>query len=343
MEKKKITIDDIARDLGISKTTVSRAISGKGRIGKSTVDRVMAYIEQQHYHPSAIAKSLAKSRSYNIAFVMSAEYGETDLPFFQKCMWGVSDYISNYGYDVIYCLVSGDDISQLQRLIRDQKIDGAIFGRTTLEDEALAYLKSHDIPFVTVGTLDDDEVIQVDNDHTKGCHDLTAKLLEGGMKKPAILGGDMKYIVNKKRYEGFESALKDYKKKADKKLSFLNLKTPEDIEKAVEDALLGKTDCIVCMDDNICIHAINYLHRKNIKIPEDVKIASFYDSMFLENHQPPVSALLIDIKELGAKCGEAIIACINKETDELSSGKQAAMKTDLLLCKVMMKESTGNI
>ncbi|MBO4560078.1 MAG: LacI family DNA-binding transcriptional regulator, partial [Lachnospiraceae bacterium] len=56
MENRKLTIDDIARDLGISKTTVSRAISGKGRIGRETTARVLAYIEEKNYKPSAIAK-----------------------------------------------------------------------------------------------------------------------------------------------------------------------------------------------------------------------------------------------------------------------------------------------
>ena len=65
--KPSLTIDDIARELGVSKTTVSRAISGKGRISAATRERVQAYIEEHNYKPNASAKSLAESKTYNLA------------------------------------------------------------------------------------------------------------------------------------------------------------------------------------------------------------------------------------------------------------------------------------
>ena len=69
-EKKNITIADVAEALGVSKTTVSRAISGKGRIGQETRDRVLKYIEEHDYKPNVIAKGLAQSKTYNLCVVM---------------------------------------------------------------------------------------------------------------------------------------------------------------------------------------------------------------------------------------------------------------------------------
>ena len=68
--EKNITIADVAEALGVSKTTVSRAISGKGRIGRETRERVLAYIEEHDYKPNVIAKGLAQSKTYNICVVM---------------------------------------------------------------------------------------------------------------------------------------------------------------------------------------------------------------------------------------------------------------------------------
>ena len=127
MEVKKMTIDDIARDLGISKTTVSRAISGKGRIGQETRDRVLRYIEENNYRPSAIAKGLAQSKTFNIAFVMPGDYSNADLPFFQKCMWGISIMASQRDYDVIISMVDEGNLSQLVRMIDHHKTDGVYF------------------------------------------------------------------------------------------------------------------------------------------------------------------------------------------------------------------------
>ena len=90
-EKSKMTISDVAEALNISKTTVSRAISGKGRIGAKTRRRVLEYIEEHNYKPSVIAKGLAQSKSYNIGWVMPSDYSVVDLPFFQKCLMGLLD------------------------------------------------------------------------------------------------------------------------------------------------------------------------------------------------------------------------------------------------------------
>mgnify|MGYP000798153623 FL=1 len=77
--EKNITIADVAEALGVSKTTVSRAISGKGRIGRETRERVLAYIEEHDYKPNVIAKGLAQSKTYNICVVMPGEYDAVDL------------------------------------------------------------------------------------------------------------------------------------------------------------------------------------------------------------------------------------------------------------------------
>lgn len=73
-ENKTLTIADIADTLGVSKTTVSRAISGKGRIGSETRERVLKYIDAHNYTPNVIAKSLAQNKTYNLAVVMPGDY-----------------------------------------------------------------------------------------------------------------------------------------------------------------------------------------------------------------------------------------------------------------------------
>ena len=88
--QEKITIADVASALGISKTTVSRAISGKGRIGEQTRKRVMDYIEENNYRPSPIARGLTESKTYNICWAMPGDSGMTSLPFFLRSMAGTA-------------------------------------------------------------------------------------------------------------------------------------------------------------------------------------------------------------------------------------------------------------
>lgn len=80
-EKRIYTIDDIARELGVSKTTVSRAISGKGRIGQATRERVLAFIKEHDYRPNVVARGLAQRKTYNIALLMPKDYVATEFLF----------------------------------------------------------------------------------------------------------------------------------------------------------------------------------------------------------------------------------------------------------------------
>ena len=100
-EKKVYTIEDIARELGVSKTTVSRAISGKGRIGQATRARVLQFIEEHDYRPNVMARGLAQKKTYNLALLLPKDYAATEFPFFKDCMNGICEVASSYDYDIL--------------------------------------------------------------------------------------------------------------------------------------------------------------------------------------------------------------------------------------------------
>ena len=199
----KITIDDVARALGISKTTVSRAISGKGRVGDDTRQKVMSFIEEHNYIPNINARALAGQKTYNIGVIWPDDYNAVDLPFFQRCMIGISEVTSGFGYDVIVSLISGDDISGIKRIIDNHKVDGIILTRTLVKDNATYYLKSSGVPFVAVGKTYDADVVYVDNDNFAACKELTSILIAKGLKRLALIGGNTNHIITRTRHEGF--------------------------------------------------------------------------------------------------------------------------------------------
>lgn len=326
-----MTIDDIARELNISKTTVSRAISGKGRIGKETREKVLKYINENNYKPNALAKGLAQSKTFNIGFVMPGEYNIVDLPFFQRCMWGISTRASSLDYDVIISMVMEGDISQLVRLIDNHKVDGIILGRTLQKDEPMEYLKSAGIPFVAIGSTADESVIQIDNDHLAGCCELTSMLLLKGIRKIALIGGSMSHIVNQNRLLGYREAFDKIGVAIDSSLIYTEADNGLKVESIVKDLLQKKAECILCMDDAICGHVLSTLNRRNIKIPEEIKVASFYNSSILENNRPAITSLQFDVEGLGSVSCQLLIDCIHK--------KEVDRKT-LLGYELIIKDST---
>lgn len=326
-----MTIDDIARELNISKTTVSRAISGKGRIGIKTREKVLQYINENNYRPNALAKGLAQSRTFNIGFVMPGDYNIVELSFFQTCMWGISSKASGKDYDVIISVVTESDISQLERLVDNHKVDGIILGRTLEKDLAIEYLKKTEIPFVVVGSTEDENVIQIDNDHLAGCSELTGMLLGNGIRKLALIGGSMSHIVNQNRLKGYQEAFVKNGIPIDSRLIYTDIVSRDKIEEVVKELLGKETECILCMDDAICSHVLNALKNENVKVPEEVKVASFYNSRILENNQPAITSLQFDVMKLGAVSCELLFNCIDKV--------EAANQT-LLEYKLVINEST---
>ena len=330
-EQNKITIGDVAEALGVSKTTVSRAISGKGRIGEVTRKRVLEYIKENHYRPNIVAKGLAKSKTYNIGWVMPGDSNITELPFFQRCMIGISEVAAAYDYDILLSMVFAHDISKLKSIVKNCKADGIILGRTLIEDESISFLKETDIPFVVIVSSDDEKVIQIDNDHIEACRELTSVIIMKGIKKLALIGGSMEHVVNRTRRKGFEMALMEHGLGKDAGMVYMDCETDSMVEHATDVCLRGEAECIICADDRICAAVLNKLNRDGVSIPDRIKVASFYDSIMLDNYKPAISSLCYDPKELGMVACTTLLDYIN--------GKQVQKKI-LLGYDVVLKGST---
>lgn len=331
MEDKNLTIADIAQELGVSKTTVSRAISGKGRIGEQTRNRVLAYIEDHHYSPNVVAKGLAQNKTFNLGMVLPGDYNIEELPFFQKCMLGISRVASEAGYDVLISMVMPDQITQLERAVTNRKVDGVILTRTLTDDTPMRYLEKNGIPFVAIGSTEDAQAVQIDNDHKNACRELTGRLLDRGIRKMALIGGSENYIVTKNRLQGFADAFEERADWDGERKIFLNVGDNREVERIVDILLTERVECIVCMDDFLCGCVLNVLQQRRVAVPKQIQAASFYDSSILANRIPAVTSIRFDVEELGRKACELLLRMLD--------GEQIERRT-LLGYKVCMREST---
>lgn len=300
-DNSKITIADVAAALGISKTTVSRAISGKGRIGEATRTKVLSYIEKYGYKPNPIAKGLAQQKTYNIGWVMPGDSSFSDLPFFQSCLRGIIDEAANDDYDVILSLIYDNDISGLKRLVNGNKVDGIILGRTLVNDESVKFLKSSGTPFVAIGSTDEEDVIQIDNDHINACKDLTIELAKSGVSSFALIVGSDNHVVNRSRKAGYDAGISKAGTLIKSSISYMNSDSKEAVDRIVEKSIQNSTQCIVCADDKICTLVMDSLRLLNVQVPRDIKVASFYDSDLLKSVRSDIKVIHYSPRQLGAK------------------------------------------
>lgn len=310
-DNRKITIADVAEALNVSKTTVSRAISGKGRISEETRARVLEYIEENDYKPNVIAKGLAQQKTYNIALVIPGDCNLVDMPFFQNSMQGICEEASACDYDVMLVTMLGNRLDNLERMAANHKVDGVILSRSLVKDEAADFLKEQQIPFVLMGTSKAEDILQVDNNHKAACCELVTGLLAKGLKRIGLIGGSREYVVNRTRLQGYRDAFCTAKLPLEESLIYNDCDTQDKIEKAVYHLVERDTQCIICMDDMICSTVLQILEREAIQVPQQMKVASFYDSTLLRNHEPAVTSLLFDDKALGALTCTILLDYIN--------------------------------
>ena len=330
-ENKTLTIADIADALGVSKTTVSRAISGKGRIGSETRERVLKYIDAHNYTPNVIAKSLAQNKTYNLAVVMPGDYELIDLPFFQNCIMGIQEIASSFDYDMLLTVCNNADVTKLERIVRNRKVDGVILLRSFMDDVQVEYLQEKNVPFVVTGSSNYKGVVQVDNDHRAACRELTSILLMKRMKKIALIGGNEEHVVTQSRLMGVKDAFADSGRAVDESLIYMNLDNPVLLDGKLDDIIKREVDCIVCMDDAICMEVLYKLRREGISVPDQIRVASFYNSSMLETHDPSITSLDFDAKELGMLVCRTLL--------DMIEGQKVQKKT-LLGYEVRLREST---
>ena len=334
-EKQNLTIDDIAKELGVSKTTVSRAISGKGRIGADTRARILEYIEKCNYRPSAAAKGLAESRTYNLALVLPKSFIKLDLPHVRQNMSAICEEAFLQDYNVLVCLSTDNNPDSLVRTLDNRKVDGVILTRTADNDSLVKMMVQRKIPFATLGSLPLGEhgraVVEADHDQVGGCYAFVKSVLYEAQGKIAILANDMSYIVNQSRMAGVKRALQELGIAQEQIIVRTGLNTqPECIQTADEILRMGARH-ILALDDGVCLSVLKRLQERSIRIPEQVRVACLYDNEQLEHNDPPISALQFDAAALGQVACRELLRCLRGESYQA---------TPVLGYRICLREST---
>ena len=318
MAKHNITIDDIARDLGVSKTTISRAISGKGRISEATREKVKAYIKECDYHPSASAKGLAESRTYNLALVLPKSFIQLDLPYIRQVMNAICEEAFDWDYNILMCLSTDLYPDSLLRTLDNRKVDGVILSRTVENDALVDILAERDMPFATIGSLPPSmsgkATVEADHDQVGGCRAFAKTILQESQEKIALLGNDMRYIVNQSRLAGVNKAVEETKFPEENIFRYSDIGDFRACAAAVEELLQKGVRRFVAMDDEICGNILRTLERSAWVTPGDVKIYSLADNEDLGGYRYGVSAVRFDASELGQIACRELLKCLRNET-----------------------------
>ncbi len=307
LHQKNVTMDDIALELGISKSTVSRALSRSSRISVETIEKVNDCAQRLGFKPNLVAKALAGQKTLNIAAVLPAEAYGVQMMFFHECLNGIVEKAEQSGYSVLVCLTSDKDNEPLADILNFRKVDAVILTQVKRNDKNIALLKEYDIPFAVIG-MTDKNIPQIDSKMTENCSVFTQQCVSKLNQKNKVLFvcGSLEVEVNHSRLAGFFNGMELSCKQSQKGES-IQYSVCTDIEGLRENVDLTEWNLILCSDDVICVEILKLLKQKKLEAGTDIKLASFHDSILLESVSPAVTALKIDAASLGNKACEVVI------------------------------------
>jgi len=325
-----LSISDIAKSLQLSEATVSRALSGKGRISNETRQRVKEFAIQGGYVPNSIAQSLVTSKSNTIAFLMTYAPMDDNVTFFRECLTGICKMANATSYDVIVINSDKKDEVELQRLIAKRKVDGVMLNRE-LDPAVINVLDQFQTPYVLLGYSEDTSVNQVDTDKVKASEEMVSKLIHKGINKIAYIGEYDCFTVNKRRVKGFIKACE--KNNAAKSEIFItqNMASQDEIDNAVKSSL--KTcECIVTNDDFMCLRVMNALGRMGISVPGQIKLASMYHSYLLDVSVPRITSINHKSQDVGENAAKMLINILENNGNP-KRGNKLWIDYEIILCE----------
>lgn len=205
-----ITINDIAKEAGVSLATVSRVLNNSGYVKDETRKRILTVIEKHNYSPSAIARSLSKNITNTIGVVLP----DITNPFYGEIIRGVSEIADKNNLNILLCDSNESAEKELKSIkaLKDQRIRGLLLTPTAVDNDMNSeYSKTIynlNLPIVLVdGYLKYANFNGVLVDNLKGSYDATEALIKAGHKEIAILTGRMTSIHSKERFKGYQKAL----------------------------------------------------------------------------------------------------------------------------------------
>ena len=336
---KKISLKDLALELGVSKTLVSLVLNNKGNehgISAATQKRVQDKARELNYYPNLVARGLRTGKS-NIMGMVVADISNA---FYSKIARAVEDKAAAFGYHLMVCSSDEDPERELDliRLLKDrQQVNGIIVSTTQQKPELFQRFKKEKFPFVLIDRyLPRFETTQVMVDNEKGAYKMTEHLIKTGYKRIGLLTISPSHLSSiRDRVTGYKEALKAYNIKFDprlvKEIPFDHIK--EAMRKEMCDLLSQnlKADAVFLLNNNLALSCLETIQEMDLKIPQDIAVASFDDLEAFQLCYPPVTAVAQPLAEIGEKAVALLVDQINNQ--EAYPMENATLSTSLVIRK----------
>ncbi|WP_117169948.1 LacI family DNA-binding transcriptional regulator [Paraliobacillus sediminis] len=336
-----VTIKDVAKEANVATSTVSRVISDSPNISDKTKRKVRKVMEEMGYYINLNARVLVQQSTQTIGIVMKNSTIESlHDPFFPVVLQGISSYANKQDFNI--SITTGDTeeaiFHDVEKMVQGKRVDGMVVTYSKANDKVVPYLLKRGIPFVVVGkpVVHTNEIMYVNNDNVQAAKDATEYLIKLGHEKIAFIGGDNEFEVAISRLSGYREAMKSH-------IDLLNeayikeAPSLDSIEIIMSEllALPDRPTAIIGTDDLASLHIMSVLRKMNVRVPEDISLISFNNTMIAHLANPSLTSVDTNVFQLGYEAAR----CLIEEIKEPST----YAKSIIIPTKIEIRDSTTTI
>lgn len=331
----RVTLRDVAREAGVSLTTASRALNGKGELAAESRANVLEVAKRLHYVPSEVARTLVSGRSNTLGVMF------TDIthPVYADLLAGVEEAANRRGMSVLY-MNSGDDrevAARCMRTLRSKHVDGVIFTPLfTDSHEGIEELTGLGVPLVAVlRAFPEVPMDYVIADNEQAGYVATKHLIDLGHRRIAHIGGLLGASTTDGRAAGYEKALREAGIKLNPAWSTRGPHTQEEGER-VTSALLSSRPPTAIYASTLrhALGALTAARAVGVRIPEDLALVAGDESDFAQHLEPPLTTVRQPTREMGRQGAELMFARID--------GRRRRPKGIVLQPELIVRRSSGD-
>lgn len=307
-----LTLEDIAKASGVSRSTVSRVINGDHSVKSATREKVMQVISQTNFQPNLAARGLAAGRTNVIGLLIPSGVAAlfTD-PYYPLFIQGVSSACNALQYTVMLWLAEPEyERRMINQILHNGLIDGVIVSSMLIDDPIVQSLYTSKMPFVLVGRHPTLDVNYLDVDNFQGGLTATAHLLQIGRRRVGTITGPQNMIAAVDRYQGYLEAHR-----------LRNLPVnPEWVVEGDYTELSGYThmnellrkhvDAVFVASDMMAYGAMHAIKDAGLQIPDDVAVVGFDDLASSERSNPPLTSIRQPVHRMAAIAAETLVDLI---------------------------------
>ena len=315
-----LTLEDIARLSGFSRSTISRVINGDQKVREDTRLKVMEIIQEHNFQPNIAARRLAAGKTNVIGMVITTGVGNIySDPYFSKLIQGITSECTANEYSAMLWLIEPESERQtIRQIINNGIIDGIVVSSSLINDPIVNSLSESQIPLVMIGHNPLIPINSIDIDNTQAAYTICSHLLTctGKRKRPATITGPQKTLAGRDRLAGFLSAVQDANLIMDPALIAEGDFSESSGYSAMKKLIPFKPDSVFAANDIMAAGAIRATREAGLKIPYDLAIIGFDDVTLASQLDPPLTTVRQPILNMGALAVNLLIQTIkNTETE----------------------------